>query len=105
MPGNGPRTENTNPWRNRQGGFRAGNWQASISDPGVRLGLRRGFCGSGSGWRHQFWATGLIGWRRGFYTRSDPKQELAELKIEADWLKERLDELNRLISELESGQE
>ncbi len=57
------------------------------------LGFRRG--GGGHGWRHCFFATGVPGW-----VMPTPEQEAANLKAEADWLKEQLDAIQKRIEEL-----
>lgn len=58
------------------------------------FGYRRG--GAGRGWRHRFFATGIPGW-----VPPTPEQETADLKAQADLLKEQLDVIQKRIAEIE----
>jgi hypothetical protein len=51
----------------------------------------------GRGWRHCYYATGVPGW-----VAPTPEQETADLKTQADWLKEQLDAIQKRIEELGS---
>jgi hypothetical protein len=61
--------------------------------------------GGGSGWRNQFYATGLAGWQRGGWGAGFPgvsqEGELNALKGQAGHLAESLSFINRRIQELE----
>jgi hypothetical protein len=57
------------------------------------LGLGRG--GAGRGWRRRFYTTGIPGW-----VPPTPEQETADLKAQANWLKEQLDAIQKRIEEL-----
>lgn len=57
--------------------------------------FRRG--GMGRGWRHRFYATGLLGWMT-----PTPEQEAADLKAQAEWLKGQLDAIQKRIEDLAS---
>jgi hypothetical protein len=59
------------------------------------FGFGRG--GIGHGWRHRFFDTGIPGW-----VTLTPEQETADLKAQADWLKEQLDAIQKRIEEIES---
>lgn len=93
------------PMTGRRAGFCAGSNVPGFANPGLRLGLRRGYGGGGRGWRHQYYATGLTGWQRGGYVPLVPEQELAELKNEAEWLKNQLDAVDQRMEELEPKQQ
>ena len=67
--------------------------------------------GGGRGWRNRFYATGRPGWAR-FAPMYGPawdaqppltkEQELADLRSEADWLKNQLDAISQRIEGLKS---
>ena len=63
--------------------------------PGFRSGFGFGYSGSGRGWRHRFYATGVPGW-----VAPTTEQETADLKAQADWLKAQLDAIQKRIEEL-----
>jgi len=64
---------------------------------GGGLGFRRGRGGMGRGWRHRFYATGVPG-----RVALTPESEVADLKAQADWLKEELDAIQKRIEQLTS---
>jgi hypothetical protein len=51
----------------------------------------------GRGWRHRFFAPGISGW-----TASNPEEETADLKAQADWLKDQFDAIQKRIEALTS---
>jgi hypothetical protein len=75
--------------------------------------------GGGRGWRHQYYATGLPGWARGFgypyphpagfptgfgtaaTPRATQAEELANLKEQAQYFKKALDDIDGRINELQ----
>jgi hypothetical protein len=85
----------------RRAGYCAGFNAPGFVNPAPRLGLRCGYRGGGRGWRYQYYATGQPGWARPVATPFTPEQDLAGLKNEAEWLKNRLEAINRQIEELE----
>jgi hypothetical protein len=100
MPG-GDRTgpEGTGPRSGRGMGYCSGHdWPGSANPgSGIRgwLGFGRG--GTGRGWRHRFFATGIPGW-----VKPTSEQETADLKAQANWLREQLDAIQKRIEELAS---
>jgi len=95
------------------GGVRPGSGRAfwgrgAYRGAGRSAGL--GFGGGGRGWRHWYYATGLPRWARwgvppapvlgAPYTGPSREQEVEMLKDEAQWLKERLDEIGTRMDEL-----
>ncbi len=82
-------------------------------------GFGRGFRGGGRGWRHQYYATGLPGWARGYdypYPRSAvapvdsgtvmnakaaQAEELTHLKEQARYFKGVLDDIERRVNDLQ----
>ena len=82
-------------------------------------GFGRGFQGGGRGWRHQYYATGLPGWARGYaYPYPHPAvfpvspgtatsaktaqgEELAYLKEQATYFKEALGDIESRVKELQ----
>jgi len=88
------------PGRDRTGpqgaGSRTGRgmgYCAGYDRPG--FGFRRG--GTGRGWRHRFFATGVPGW-----ATPTPEQETADLNAQAEWLKGQLDAIQKRIAGLTS---
>jgi len=85
---------------------------------GQRFG-RGGGMGGGRGWRNQYYATGLPGWARGFdyphphpagfqtdfgaatTSRAAQAEELANLKEQAQYFKEALDDIEGRINKLQ----
>lgn len=65
--------------------------------PGFRCGFGFRRAGMGRGWRHRFYATGIPG--RVLLT---PEQETADLKAQAEKLKEQLDAIQKRLKELEA---
>jgi hypothetical protein len=100
MPG-GDRTgpEGTGPRSGLGMGYCSGNdWPGSVNPgSGIRgwLGFGRG--SAGRGWRHRFFATCIPGW-----VKPTSEQETADLKAQANWLKEQLDAIQKRIEELAS---
>jgi len=95
------------------GGVRPGSGRAfwgrgAYPRAGRSVGL--GFGGGGRGWRHWYYATGLPRWARwgvppaavqgAPYTGPSREQEIEILKDEAQWLKERLEEIGTRMDEL-----
>ncbi len=80
------------------GGYASPGW--ANPGPGRRFFGR----GGGHGWRHWYYATGLPRWARWgvppAYAPPSREQELEALRGEAEWLKERLDAINRRMDEL-----
>ncbi len=89
--GAGPRT-------GRGMGYCSGYDQLGFANPapGFRGGVGFGREGTGRGWRHRFYATGVPGW-----VTPTPEQETADLKAQADWLKGQLDAIQKRIEEIE----
>ncbi|MFH1908755.1 MAG: DUF5320 domain-containing protein [Chloroflexota bacterium] len=90
--GAGPRT-------GRGMGYCSGYDRPSFANPApeFRGGYGFGRGGTGRGWRHRFYATGVPGW-----VTPTPEQETADLKAQADWLKGQLDAIQKRIEELTS---
>ena len=65
-----------------------------------RLNWGRGR-GGGFGWRHRFFATGRAGWDLPRYAPPSREESLADLKADADWLKNQLEAVNKRIEEME----
>lgn len=89
------------PMTGRRAGYCAGYDAPGYANPAPRLGLARGFCGGGRGWRNMYYATGLPGWMRAGFVPPTREQEATALKAQADWLKEQLDAITKRIEELE----
>ncbi len=91
--GAGPRT-------GRGMGYCGNNDQGRFvkSVPTLRSGFRLGGRGAGRGWRYRFYATGIPGW-----ATPTPEQETADLKAQADYLKNQLDAIQKRIEELTSN--
>ncbi len=129
MPG-GDRTGpiGAGPMTGRGAGFCAGYDVPGYMNPafgrgfggGRGRGMGRGFgMGGGRGWRHQYYATGLPGWDRGFAypypqatgfpvppsTAKSAKvartEELAYLKEQAQYYKEALGDIESRVNELQ----
>ena len=81
-------------------------------------GFGRGFgMGGGRGWRHQYYATGLPGWARGYAypypaqfaagpvaaasSKTAQNEELSYLKEQARFFKEALDDIEKRVNELQ----
>ena len=89
------------------------SWSPSRGDYGRRRGGYGAGPSGGWGWRNWYHATGLPRWARwsappeGGYTPQyappSQEQELGMLRNEAEWLQDRLNEINERIQEL--GQE
>jgi hypothetical protein len=104
------------PMTGRRAGFCAGYNVPGYANPipGRGYGLGRGWGGSGRGWRHWYYATGLPGWVRFGYAPAwgqppayspyappmTAEQELQMLKNQAEWLKSELEAIDRRIQEL-----
>jgi len=100
MPG-GDRTgpQGAGPRTGRGMGYCGEYDRTGIANPAAELrgGFGFGRGGTGRGWRHRFYATGVPGW-----VTSTPEQETADLKAQADWLKGQLDAIQKRIEELTS---
>lgn len=100
MPG-GDRTgpQGAGPRTGRGMGYCSGYDQPGFANqaPGFRGGFGFGRGGTGRGWRHRYYATGVPGW-----VTPTPEQETADLKAQADWLKGQLDAIQKRIEELTS---
>lgn len=59
------------------------------------FGFRGGFGFGGRGWRNRYFATGVPGW-----APATVEQETADLKTQAEWLKEQLAAIEKRIQEL-----
>lgn len=131
MPG-GDRTGplGTGPMTGRGLGICAGYGIPGYANPGFGRGFGRGWGrggfgrgfgpGGGRGWRHQYYATGIPGWGRGYgryyayppeypFVQGDPvvagevqEDELAYLKQQARYFKKTLGDISKRIDELES---
>ena len=102
MPrGNGTGPMGLGPMTGRRAGYCAGYDAPGDANPVPRLGLARGFQGGGHGWRHMFYATGLLRWARAGFVPPTPQQEAEALKEQAGWLKDQLDAINKRIKEIE----
>lgn len=66
-----------------------------LANPGPGFQSEFGF--GGRGWRHRFYATGVPGW-----IAPTPEQETADLRAQAEWLKAKLDAIQKRIEEIES---
>jgi len=80
-------------------------------------GFGRGFQGGGRGWRHQYYATGVPGWARGYgypYPVASPvgsgtpvsaktfqAEELAYLKEQARYFRGALEDIEKRVNELQ----
>jgi hypothetical protein len=89
--GAGPRT-------GRGLGYCGGYETSDFANPTFGWGRGRG---GGFGWRHRFFATGLPGRRYPRYTPPTKEETLSDLKAEADWLKDQLENIHKHIDELE----
>jgi hypothetical protein len=76
-------------------GYERQGFTNQITGSRVKSGIGRG--GSGRGWRHRFYATGIPGW-----VPPTPEQETADLKAQADYLKTQLDDIQKRIEDLSS---
>ncbi len=115
MPGgNGTGPLGMGPMTGRTAGFCAGyNIPGYMNPvPGRGRGFRGcgGGRGGGRGWRNQFFATGLTGWRRatGWQAGDIPQaptreQQLDALKSQAGNLEDALGDIRKRIGELEAG--
>jgi len=83
--------------------------------PGFGRGRGRGWFGGGCGWRHRYRTTSLLVWGRPgygyapfvpypFVPESTGKQEMDILKDQADFLKKKLEDIERHISTLKKTQ-
>jgi hypothetical protein len=72
-------------------------------------GMGRGWSGRGRGWRNWYQATGMPGWARvgygypSFGAGFTPEDEVDVLKDQAEFLKQKLNEVEKRISTLEKG--
>lgn len=99
-----PRGDRTGPWgagpmSGRGAGLCAGFNAPGYANAAPQLGLQRGFCGGGRGWRHWYYATGLP--RRARCAPLTKEQELSGLKETASRLQQQLDAINKRIEEME----
>jgi len=98
MPG-GDRTgpQGVGPRTGRGMGYCSDSDQPGFTNqaPGFRGGFGFGRGGTGRGWRHRYYATGVPGW-----VPLTPEQETADLKAQADWLKGQLDTIQKRIEEI-----
>lgn len=96
------------PMSGRGAGFCAGAGVPGYMNAGWGRGFGMGFSrgGGGRGRRNRFFATGMPGWMRAGAPYAQPQhtaeQELAELKQQAEYFGNALDEIRRQIQELES---
>jgi len=90
--GAGPRT-------GRGMGYCGGYDRPGFANPPsvFRGGFGFGRGGTGRGWRHRFYATGIPGW-----VMPTPEQETTDLNAQAEWLKGQLDAIQKRIDELTS---
>jgi Family of unknown function (DUF5320) len=65
------------------------------SVPRFHFGYGSGLWGTGRGWRHRYYATGIPGW-----VPPTQEQEIANLKAQAEWLKNQLDAIQKRIDEI-----
>lgn len=130
-----PRGDGTGPWgmgsmTGRGAGFCAGYGMPGYANPvggrgfggwgrGGGGGRGRGFWGRGGGrgWRHMYWATGMPGWARfgpavgpgagaPWYGPAMSKSEEVEvLKQQAEYFKGNLEDIQKRLEALESGDE
>jgi hypothetical protein len=89
---------------------RGAGWCAGYDRPGFAgpifgrgLDLGLGYRGGGRGWRNMYYATGLPGWARPEFVPPAPaaEQGLADLKVQATWLADHLDAIEKRIEFLE----
>ena len=102
------------PMSGRAAGFCAGYGAPGYMNAGGGRGFGMGFGrgrgawgrGSGRGWRNMFYATGMPGWMRpgAPYAQPQytPEQELTELKQQAEYFGNALEEIKKQIQELEA---
>lgn len=101
------------PMSGRAAGFCAGFTTPGYASPVGGRGCGRGLGGSlgggGRGWRNQFHATGLPGWRRGMaggdvtaLAAPEPEQELAALKQQVEALEKASASLRQRLQELDT---
>jgi hypothetical protein len=118
MPrGDGTGPAGMGPMTGRAAGFCAGYGVPGYMNPVGGRGFRnlgRCFGGSGRGWRHWFYATGLPWGARGGWPASGdisydpgmpsetPEQELDGLRQQAEYLQNTLDGIHKRIEELDS---
>jgi hypothetical protein len=105
------------PMTGRGAGYCAGYGMPGYANPipGRGYGRRGGFGGHGRGWRHGFYASGMPGWARFGWVGPqyaapyppvvDPTagEETDVLREQAEYLKEALADVEKRLSELESG--
>lgn len=119
MPG-GDRTgpNGMGPMTGRGAGFCAGFNVPGYANPitGRGSGFWGGRRGSGRGWRHMYYATGLPFWARfggvpyaapygtqPYMPQATPEQELNYLKSQAEYFQGALEDIKRRIDELEGN--
>lgn len=96
------------PMSGRGAGFCAGAGVPGYMNAGWGRGFGMGFGrgGGGRGRRNRFFATGMPGWMRAgapyAQPQYTPEQELAELKQQAEYFGNALEEIRKQIQELES---
>jgi len=119
-----PWGDRTGPWglgpmTGRAAGYCAGYPVPGYANPFVPgWGRGMGWRGSGRGWRHMYWTTGLPGWARigaGYTPYAAPwgpwtaapwgqpptrEQEAEFLKEQQETLKEQMEEINKRLQEL-----
>jgi hypothetical protein len=94
------------PMTGRAAGYCAGYPVPGYMNPGVVEGPRDwGFCGSGRGWRHRYYATGLPGWIRFGGLQQpvqnvDPEMEKQMLGKQAENLQAQLDMIKKRLAEM-----
>jgi len=99
MPrGDGTGPMGTGPMTGRGAGYCAGYGAPGFANPMPRRGL--GFQSGGRGWRHMYYATGLLGWMRFGAAPPTPQQETDALKAQAESLRQELDAINKRIEDL-----
>jgi len=117
MPrGDGTGPMGTGPMTGCAAGHCVGFAVPGFMNPGVGLRRRgggRGFGGSGRGWRHRFYATGLPGWMRAGYApvsgmvpsfAAPSKADQARvLKQQAELMEASLGEIKQRLAELEKS--
>ncbi|MDH7598259.1 MAG: DUF5320 domain-containing protein [Sedimentisphaerales bacterium] len=103
-----PRGDGTGPFGAGPMTGRAAGYCAGYGVPGYMnhipgRGLGRGFWGTGRGWRHCFYATGLPGWARfGWALPWGSDKEM--LKAQTDALQARLDQIRSRLEDLDKDQ-
>lgn len=101
------------PMTGRRGGVCAGYNAPGYANPvpghGLGMAWGRGGRGGGRGWRHQYYATGLPGWMRygptpaiqAYPQAVAQQQTVADLRDQAEWLKEQLEAIQQQITDIE----